>query len=368
MFTVSETSRVLIAERLGVPTERIAVVPEAPDSRLRPAEPRRRSRPQLAPLGLGSGSVVPRLRRRGQPAQAPRRPPRRVRNARRARRAGAAARRRRRARRRDVPLVGGRRRASQIGELGLRSRVILPGHVSDETLACLYAGALAFVSPSASEGFGLPAVEAAASGTALVLSDIPAHRESLGDAALYVPVGDSAASGRRAARHRRRRPAPAAARRRGARACVRADLGRGGPEARGSCCGRRSVAEPFSICMVTTFYPPHHFGGDAVYTERLVHALARRGHDVTVVYSADAYRALGGNGEAAAAPEPGRHAPSARAPAAEGRVAGRVSHRPAGVLRARAGRRAVPRGVRRRSTSTTSRSSAARRCSATGTP
>ena len=67
--------------------------------------------------------------------------------------------------------------------------MILPGHVSDETLACLYAGALAFVSPSASEGFGLPAVEAAASGTAVVLSDIPAHRESLGDAALLRPGG-----------------------------------------------------------------------------------------------------------------------------------------------------------------------------------
>ncbi len=56
------------------------------------------------------------------------------------------------------------------------------------------------------------------------------------------------------------------------------------------------MAEPFSVCMVTTFYPPHHFGGDAVYTERLAQALARRGHEVTVVYSADAYRALGGNG------------------------------------------------------------------------
>lgn len=65
------------------------------------------------------------------------------------------------------------------------------------------------------------------------------------------------------------------------------------------------MADPFSVCMVTTFYPPHHFGGDAVYTERLVQALARRGHEVTVVYSADAYRALGGNGDAAAASEPG---------------------------------------------------------------
>jgi glycosyltransferase involved in cell wall biosynthesis len=46
--------------------------------------------------------------------------------------------------------------------------------------------------------------------------------------------------------------------------------------------------------MVTTFYPPLHFGGDAAYAYQLTNALARRGHAVTVVHSADAYRALGG--------------------------------------------------------------------------
>ena len=76
-----------------------------------------------------------------------------------------------------------------------------PGHVSDETLACLYAGALAFVSPSMSEGFGLPAVEAAASGTAVVLSDIPAHRESHRRRGALLPVGDVRGA-RRAARAR----------------------------------------------------------------------------------------------------------------------------------------------------------------------
>jgi glycosyltransferase involved in cell wall biosynthesis len=46
--------------------------------------------------------------------------------------------------------------------------------------------------------------------------------------------------------------------------------------------------------MITTFYPPHHFGGDAMHAYRLSNALARRGHSVTVVHSEDAYRALGG--------------------------------------------------------------------------
>jgi glycosyltransferase involved in cell wall biosynthesis len=56
--------------------------------------------------------------------------------------------------------------------------------------------------------------------------------------------------------------------------------------------------------MVTTFYPPLHFGGDAAYAYQLTNALARSGHAVTVVHSADAYRALGGKdaGEFAHAP------------------------------------------------------------------
>jgi glycosyltransferase involved in cell wall biosynthesis len=58
--------------------------------------------------------------------------------------------------------------------------------------------------------------------------------------------------------------------------------------------------------MVTTFYPPHHFGGDALHAYRLTNALARRGHSVTVVSSEDAYRALGGHEREDAFPhEPG---------------------------------------------------------------
>ena len=51
---------------------------------------------------------------------------------------------------------------------------------------------------------------------------------------------------------------------------------------------------PIRFCMVTTFYPPASFGGDAVQVERLAHLLAGHGHEVTVVHAADAYRALGG--------------------------------------------------------------------------
>ncbi len=53
--------------------------------------------------------------------------------------------------------------------------------------------------------------------------------------------------------------------------------------------------KPRRFCMLTTFYPPYHFGGDAVYVQRLVHALAERGHHVEVVHCVDSYRLLGGD-------------------------------------------------------------------------
>jgi glycosyltransferase involved in cell wall biosynthesis len=47
------------------------------------------------------------------------------------------------------------------------------------------------------------------------------------------------------------------------------------------------------FCHVTTFYPPYHFGGDAILTQGICEGLARRGHDVTVVHSVDAYALRG---------------------------------------------------------------------------
>ncbi|MEO8485002.1 MAG: glycosyltransferase family 4 protein [Betaproteobacteria bacterium] len=47
--------------------------------------------------------------------------------------------------------------------------------------------------------------------------------------------------------------------------------------------------------MVTTFYPPRHFGGDALHVQSLARALVRAGHDVEVVSFPAAYRAAGGH-------------------------------------------------------------------------
>jgi glycosyltransferase involved in cell wall biosynthesis len=44
------------------------------------------------------------------------------------------------------------------------------------------------------------------------------------------------------------------------------------------------------FCMVTTFFPPYHFGGDAVFVRALARALVRKGHEVEVIHCEDAYR------------------------------------------------------------------------------
>ena len=63
-------------------------------------------------------------------------------------------------------------------------RVRFLGYVDDETLAGLYANASLFVLPSQDEGFGLPAIEAMASGTPVIVSDGGALPEVVGDAGL----------------------------------------------------------------------------------------------------------------------------------------------------------------------------------------
>ena len=66
----------------------------------------------------------------------------------------------------------------------------LLGHVSDDELHALYAGALAVVLPSLLEGYGLPPREAAAHGTPSIVSDLPTLRLP---GTLRVPPGDPAA-------------------------------------------------------------------------------------------------------------------------------------------------------------------------------
>lgn len=64
------------------------------------------------------------------------------------------------------------------------------GYVDQALLSGLYAGAAAFTLPSLYEGFGLPVLEAMASGTPVVASDRTALPEVCGDAALLVDPDD----------------------------------------------------------------------------------------------------------------------------------------------------------------------------------
>lgn len=60
------------------------------------------------------------------------------------------------------------------------------------------------------------------------------------------------------------------------------------------------------FCLLTTFYPPYSFGGDAIFVHRLAQALSRRGHHVEVVHCLDSYHALAPpGGPGAAPPNPG---------------------------------------------------------------
>jgi len=68
--------------------------------------------------------------------------------------------------------------------------VSLLGFVSDDELARLYRGALAFAYPSRFEGFGIPVVEALASGVPAVVSSHPSLDEASGGATLRADPDD----------------------------------------------------------------------------------------------------------------------------------------------------------------------------------
>lgn len=79
------------------------------------------------------------------------------------------------------------------GRLGLGGRVFMPGVVSDDDLPALYAGSRLFVFPSLYEGFGLPPLEAMASGTPVLCSSASSLPEVVGDAARTLAPTDEEA-------------------------------------------------------------------------------------------------------------------------------------------------------------------------------
>ncbi len=77
-----------------------------------------------------------------------------------------------------------------IVELGTGDRVVWPGFVEDDQLRALHAGAAACVLPSACEGFGLPAVEAAACGAPVVATTESPLPQLLEGGGVFIQPGD----------------------------------------------------------------------------------------------------------------------------------------------------------------------------------
>jgi glycosyltransferase involved in cell wall biosynthesis len=84
-----------------------------------------------------------------------------------------------------------RRVAAAAAELGLR--LVHPGFVTDAELAALYRGAAVAAVPSLHEGFGLPVLEAMASGAPVVASRAGNLPDLADGAAVLVPPGDATA-------------------------------------------------------------------------------------------------------------------------------------------------------------------------------
>ncbi|NQT00206.1 MAG: glycosyltransferase [Candidatus Omnitrophica bacterium] len=76
--------------------------------------------------------------------------------------------------------------SAMVRDKGLSERVLFVDFAEDNVLLSLYNLASVFVFPSLNEGFGLPPLEAMACGSAVVSSNIPALKEVLAEAAIYV--------------------------------------------------------------------------------------------------------------------------------------------------------------------------------------
>jgi glycosyltransferase involved in cell wall biosynthesis len=168
LIAPSEFSRDELVDGLGIDPRRISVVPNGVDGRFSPAvdaEPARRQLGLRLPYVLVVGTRIARKN------------------------VAALALAGRRLRELGIELVcaGSSRAYMRPGEAPpLRTL----GYVDDSLLPGLYAGALALAMPSLYEGFGLPVLEAMASGVPVVAANRAALPETCGGAALLVEPGD----------------------------------------------------------------------------------------------------------------------------------------------------------------------------------
>lgn len=174
VLAVSEWTKRDLVERYGIAEEKIVVTPNGVDEIFRPQG----AAPDRPPYALFVGAIQPRkdpltaleaLALSGDDL--------------------------------ELVVVGPEKRGADevqaaVRRLELESRVEFAGHVELEELAALYRGAACLVFPSRYEGFGLPMLEAMASGTPVVAAKTGAVPEIAGDAAVLVEPADPAALAR----------------------------------------------------------------------------------------------------------------------------------------------------------------------------
>jgi len=178
VLTVSETSKSDILRYCTIPADRITVVPNALDERLAVPPPdeeirRTRERYQLdCPFALYVGNIKPHknLERLIEAFHL-------------VRREGFE--------RLKLLIIGDQiskfpRLRRAVDRYKLHKHVRFLGFVGEDTLAALYRLATVFVFPSLYEGFGLPPLEAMASGCPVVTSNVSSLPEVVGDAAVLV--------------------------------------------------------------------------------------------------------------------------------------------------------------------------------------
>ena len=165
LLVPSDFVRTELGELLAVDAGRVAVVPPGVDARFRPGAALARPRPYVLAVGTAGArknlsllaGMAPGLAREGL----------------------------------DVVLAGSTRGYLKGGATGL----VGLGYVPEVDLPALYAGAAVLAMPSLYEGFGLPCLEAMASGTPVVASTAGALPEACGGAALLVDPRDPDAFG-----------------------------------------------------------------------------------------------------------------------------------------------------------------------------
>ena len=177
VFTVSERTKADIVELYGVPAQRIVVTPNGVD----PTFHARSVPSDTVSQGSYALSVGAIQSRKNQLA---------------ALEAASSA---------GLPLVVvGPAKDRGLAEELRRRGARLEGHVETDRLVELYRGAACLVQSSRYEGFGLPVLEAMASGTPVVAVPDPALREVAGDAAIFVEEAELANGIRRALAERDR--------------------------------------------------------------------------------------------------------------------------------------------------------------------